>query len=65
MRDPAPFFGWYRQSKRHRWLKLAEADDYGHALNQLLDAAARLPGHAELLVSQIDPNKDRKTEALR
>lgn len=59
------FIGWYRPTKRHRWIKLAESDDYGNALNALLDAVAKLPGHAELLVSQTDPNKDRKTEMLR
>ncbi len=62
MNTTSAFFGWYRQSKRHKWIKLAEGDDYGHALNQLLDAVARLPGHAELLVSQTDPNKDRRKQ---
>jgi hypothetical protein len=51
------WIGWYRQSKRQRWTKLAEADDYGDALSQLLDAAANLPAKGgELLVSQTDPN---------
>jgi hypothetical protein len=48
--------GWYRASKRQRWRLLSEANDYGAALNALLDAVATLPS-GELLVSQRDPNQ--------
>jgi hypothetical protein len=52
------WYGFFRQSKAHRWLKLAEADDYGAALNALLNATKTQPKGGELLVTQTDPNND-------
>lgn len=53
------FCGWYRATKRHRWQKLVQADDYGTAWRKLLDAIASMPG-GESLVTDHDPNSDRR-----
>jgi hypothetical protein len=53
-----PWRGWYRTTKKQRWCPLAEAEDYGDALNALLDAVAEQP-NGELLVSKNDPNTSR------
>ena len=60
------FRGWFRPTKRHRWQKLSEADDYGDALNQLLDRVAEMrTTFAEVLVSKSDPNNETRARKRR
>jgi hypothetical protein len=51
-----PYIGWWRPSKRHAWERLAEGDDYGRVLNDLLDAVGYRPRGGEMLVTTSDPN---------
>lgn len=51
--------GWYRPSKRHRWVQLVSSDDYGDAWSLLLDAIEALRG-GESTVRVTDPNLDRR-----
>jgi hypothetical protein len=53
------FAGYWRQSKRHQWVRLTEADDFGEAWDELLGALDGRPrGEALVVRGDKDPNHE-------